>query len=103
MENEYFDMIKLLQGCKRMVKQQASRKSIALKGPILSDPSHSIYFRQLFGDINRYSQVGINFLSNAIKFTRPNGVVSVYLNVIEVIDDNDLIDANDKISENSVS
>lgn len=55
MENEYFDLTKLLKGCKRMVKQQAARKNIVLKGPILEDPSHSIYFRQLFGDVNRYS------------------------------------------------
>ena len=59
-------------------------KGVRLKGPIFEEISDSIYFKQVYGDENRYRQIITNFLTNAIKFTPRNGVVSILLKIIDV-------------------
>ena len=65
---------------------QSRIKNVTLLGPIFDQPLESFYFRRIFGDERRYRQIILNFLSNAIKFTPRDGVVSVHLRVIEVSD-----------------
>ena len=55
-------------------------------GPVFENPIDKFYFKQMFGDENRYGQIIVNFLSNGIKFTPMNGVASISLRVTEIKD-----------------
>ena len=39
-------------------------------GPIYFDPEDKIFFERLYGDSRRYLQVLVNFVNNAVKFTK---------------------------------
>jgi len=41
------------------------------------DPKNRKYFENIYGDKNRYEQIMLNFLSNALKFTSKEGSVEV--------------------------
>ena len=86
--NDYFNLGKLVKKCMQTMLSQAAVKKIHLLGPMMQNPLDKFYFRQIFGDENRYSQIILNFISNGIKFTPSNGVVSIHLNLTEVRDQN---------------
>jgi len=86
MVNEYFDLIALIRKCKKTLTSQTSLKGVTMVGPAFDNAHERLYFRQLFSDEQRYSQLVLNFLSNAIKFTPRGGQVSVHLIVLEVLD-----------------
>ena len=48
------------------------------------DPKHRRYFENIYGDKNRYEQIMLNFLSNALKFTSKEGSVEVQLDIKQV-------------------
>jgi len=56
------------------------RKNVKLE--LVIDPQDRRYFEAIYGDYNRYTQILINFVSNALKFSRENGVVQVHLKVL---------------------
>ena len=41
------------------------------------------YFKNLFGDETRFTQIFLNFLSNAFKFTPDEGKISVEIRAID--------------------
>lgn len=55
----------------------ADQKKVKTK--LLIDPIELKYFYEIFGDYNRYEQMLLNFISNAIKFTKPGSQVEVIL------------------------
>lgn len=83
LENEFFDMFKILQEAFKINTAQARERQITLRGPVLRYVPHKLYFRNLFGDPRRYIQIIVNLISNAIKFSPQDGVVAVEFNVLE--------------------
>ena len=84
MVNEYFDCLKLIKRCFGILAVQAKLKQVRLMGPVFDSPLDKYYFLQVFSDERRFGQVILNFMSNSIKFTSPNGVVSLLLKVLSV-------------------
>ena len=67
-----------------MLNSQAMFKKIHLLGPLFENPIDKFYFKQIFGDESRFCQIIVNFLSNGIKFTQANGVVSIGLKITNI-------------------
>lgn len=78
---------------------QVLLKNITLNGPVFTNPIDKFYFQMVFSDDHRYGQIILNFISNSIKFTQNNGVISVLLEITNI---QDVISVN-KMSHHSES
>lgn len=47
------------------------------------DEEHAGFFMAIAGDDNRYLQILLNFLSNALKFTPAHGTIKVEVRLID--------------------
>jgi PAS domain S-box-containing protein len=72
-----FDLIKLVKDNIGMLESQANQKQIRLRLDLPPSPI------QVKGDPNRLTQVLLNLLSNALKFTLEKGEVSVGVSILE--------------------
>ena len=84
--NDYMNLVKLVKNCVSTMKSQGAQKNLNLLGPILEKPLDKYYLRCIYGDEIRFSQIIMNFVSNAIKFTPARGLVSVSLLVTNIED-----------------
>ena len=96
MVNKKFDCISLIKRCMVSFQVQAKQKNVNLVGPILKSPIDKYYFRNLFSDERRYSQIILNFLSNSVKFTKNDGTVTVFFNIISITDLEPSLSFNEK-------
>tara|TARA_R110000868_G_scaffold29889_9_gene111045 strand:- start:8623 stop:10437 length:1815 start_codon:yes stop_codon:yes gene_type:complete len=72
---EEISLRQIVDKCVRMMRQEAQSKDVALTGdlPDLDDT--------VLGDEQKITQIVLNLISNAIKFTLPDGIVNVSLRV----------------------
>jgi signal transduction histidine kinase len=79
--NDYFDLASTIYEAFQIIAHQATENKIKLKATI--DKSSNLnLIRSIYGDQRRFLQILLNFLSNSLKFTNPNGSVHVEINII---------------------
>lgn len=81
LENIPFDLEQVIHNSKRLMSLQAHNKQIPIN--VFCEPDFDDNNRSYLGDPNRISQVLLNFLSNALKFTE-KGKVDVLINLTPV-------------------
>ena len=68
LDQKYFDLQAAIQHSFKTLDFLARKKGVRCR--LLIDSSHKQYFKEIYGDGNRYEQILINFISNAIKFSK---------------------------------
>ena len=97
--NSYFDLADLIQKAYESVKFIANQKNIEIKQVYdlrIENPNSDFFgknfesqdemkklFQNVYGDEGRYMQCLLNFLSNAIKFSRQDDSITVRLTLLE--------------------
>ena len=74
---KYFSLEQSVLTSFKTLEFMSSKKDIKMKLTI--DPEERKYFHAIYGDENRYEQILINFLSNALKFSSSSSTVEVRL------------------------
>ena len=81
LNNSFFDLTKTIRGAFGTLSYFGKQKEIE---PTLKIEDKMLpYFNNLFGDETRFTQIFLNFLSNAFKFTPQKGNISVEIKPIE--------------------
>mmetsp|Transcript_13325 Transcript_13325/g.20815 ORF Transcript_13325/g.20815 Transcript_13325/m.20815 type:complete len:142 (+) Transcript_13325:2328-2753(+) len=78
LNNGYFNLKEAVVSTFKTLDFMATQKGITTQLEIEADKEQ--YFEQIYGDENRYEQILLNFISNALKFTNNKGTVTVKLN-----------------------
>jgi two-component system, OmpR family, phosphate regulon sensor histidine kinase PhoR len=86
--NEMFNLPKVILNSFEVVKHTANLKQVHLICPELSE-HHRLLLGHVLGDPRRYTQILINFLSNALKFSHKNSQVMVNLRINEIVEKKD--------------
>jgi len=84
-DKDYFDLQQAVNSAFNTLQFLSKKKGITTRLSFEGDSAH--LFRDIYGDKNRFEQIFINFISNALKFTPTNGTVEVFvkcLNLTEV-------------------
>ena len=76
MESEYFNPGDVIENVLDMVKSQAYKKSIIIK-------YNDCFNSEILGSKDKFHQLAVNLIENAIKYSNENGVVKIYLTLEE--------------------
>jgi len=80
--NQFFDLTQVITKAFSIVRHFSDDKNMKLVSKI--DQSVLHFFANIYGDERRYTQILINFVSNAIKFSFKDSTIEVSLTVKEV-------------------
>ena len=83
-ECERFDLSRTVRMTLKMLSYQAGQRGVKLEGPIYPNPFDRPLFRAINSDVQRITQLIVNFASNGIKFTPEYGKVSVILQITDI-------------------
>lgn len=81
LNEEYINLIDVVQEAFQILTFQAQAKNISLY--LIVDQSKPYILQKVHSDRRRLLQIFLNFLSNSLKFTRPNGYIKMQLIVQE--------------------
>lgn len=76
MESEYFNPGDVIENVLDMVKSQAYKKSIIIK-------YNDCFNSEILGSKDKFHQLAVNLIENAIKYSNENGIVKIYLTLEE--------------------
>ena len=79
---DYFNFSLLVYESLYMVVDQANKSKINLKAEIDSMNNLEL-IKNILGDRQRYMQILMNFMSNAMKFTDSGGTITVRISVVD--------------------
>ena len=68
--NDFFDLLEVVNQASNVVEHLSKLKNIEIK--IETNNQSKEFFVMIFGDEQRYLQILVNFLSNALKFSPKN-------------------------------
>ena len=77
LEKSYFNLIDTIRNSFDTLNYLANLKKVKTK--LMVDPNQIKHFEEIFSDEGRFEQIFLNFISNAIKFTKEGTTVEVVL------------------------
>lgn len=90
-DDDYFSLPETIYEAFQMLNFSANERKVKLRAIV--DQKHNLdLVDSIYGDKRRFVQILLNFLSNALKFTDSNGVITVFIKVL----DHQLIGDNNK-------
>ena len=90
-DDDYFSLPETIYEAFQILNFSATERQVKLRAVV--DQKHNLdLVNSIYGDKRRFVQTLLNFLSNALKFTDSDGVITVYLKVL----DHQLIGGNEQ-------
>ena len=83
LHSEPFNLVQTIKAAFHIVHDMAAQRDITLTA-VIDEQKHLGLVQSILGDEQRYQQILLNFLSNALKFSNKGGDVTVLIRVLDI-------------------